>query len=94
VKRTTGNLMGWRLPSMPELASLVDPSAAFGELHLPPGHPFTNVQANNYWTATTFADLPAQAWAVQFSFGGVQSTAKFGPLQVWCVRGGMNADQY
>ncbi|HEX4968446.1 MAG TPA: DUF1566 domain-containing protein, partial [Nitrospiraceae bacterium] len=77
--RTIGNLKGWRLPSIPELASLVDPSVAFGEVHLPPGHPFTNVQTNNYWSATSFADNAAQAWGVLFSSGIVFSGAKFGP---------------
>jgi hypothetical protein len=98
-RRTTGNRTGWRLPSMPELASLVDPSVTSG-LYLPPGHPFTTgatgVQSDVYWSATTLADTPpANAWFVDFSNGNVRDTDKtFDAGHAWCVRGGMNADAY
>ena len=92
--RTTGNRKGWRLPSMPELASLIDPSVAPGPT-LPPGHPFLNVQSAPYWSATTLADIPTAAWDVNFGDGGVNGGDKdTSPRHVWCVRGGMNADQY
>lgn len=41
--RTTGGRKGWRLPSVHELASLVDPSVAPPGPTLPPGHPFLNL---------------------------------------------------
>ena len=44
---TTGGRKGWRLPSVHELASLVDPSVAPGPT-LPAGHPFTNVQPAHF----------------------------------------------
>jgi hypothetical protein len=95
--KTTGNRKGWRLPSMHELASLVDPSVTPGPI-LPAGHPFTNVQSASYWSASTSADVAADAWGVNFGdglFGGaVFSTPKTSIRQVWCVRGGMNADVY
>ena len=63
-----GGRKGWRLPSVIELASLLDPSVpAFDPPgpSLPPGHPFTgtNTGANgtpseqnlNFWSATTSA---------------------------------------
>jgi hypothetical protein len=92
--RTTGGRKGWRLPSVHELASLVDPSVAFPGLTLPSGHPFTDVQPAFYWSATTTAADPANAWDVVFSGSNVTFLNKANTFHVWCVRGGMNADQY
>jgi len=92
---TTGNRKGWRLPSIPELASLVDP--ANNNPALPTGHPFFNVQSSFYWSATTDAVNPTDAWGVRFDFGGLVPGNKAGLVgffHFWCVRGGMNADQY
>jgi hypothetical protein len=95
MSRTTGGRKGWRLPSVFELASLVDPSVPFPGPTLPPGHPFLNVQAK-YLSATTNASDPSEAWFVFFNFGevsaGSKTTTSLG--YVWCVRGAMNADAY
>ena len=101
--RTTGNRKGWRLPSFPELASLVDPNVTPGPT-LPPGHPFTTgatgVQSAAYWSATTLAldpptiVAPTLAWYVDFNIGFVNFGDKVSNLHAWCVRGGMNADAY
>lgn len=91
--RTTGGRKGWRLPSVHELASLVDP--ANFNLSLPTGHPFTNVQSAGYWSATTTAGLPSRAWVVHFGNGSAGTLFKdSGRAHAWCVRGGMNADAY
>jgi Protein of unknown function (DUF1566) len=49
-----GNRSGWRLPTVEELSSLVDPSQP--NLALPAGHPFVNVQFGSgvpaYWSST------------------------------------------
>lgn len=93
--KAVGGQKGWRLPSLPELASLVDPSVGPPGPTLPPGHPFLNVQSNFYWSTSTNAEFPNHAWGVAFDSGIVG-----GPLKTlttpnaWCVRGGMNADQY
>jgi hypothetical protein len=62
---TTGDRKGWRLPSMPELASLVDPLVGPPGPTLPPGHPFTTgttgVQSALYWSATVSVFFPANA---------------------------------
>jgi hypothetical protein len=92
IDKDVGGRKGWRLPSIPELASLVDPSQS--NPALPARHPFTNVQSANYWSATTLADGPSVAWAVGFGNGGVAFDFKTDSFHVWCVRGGMNADQY
>jgi hypothetical protein len=93
--KNVGSRKGWRLPSFAELATLVDPSVAFPGPTLPPGHPFTNVQSFWYWAATTDGFNPGLAWGVYFAAGDVFSFGKHDPdVFVWCVRGGMNADQY
>jgi hypothetical protein len=57
--KMTGGQMGWRLPSLQELTSLVDPSLNDNEgtITLPPGHPFTNIVGafDGYWSSTTTA---------------------------------------
>jgi hypothetical protein len=94
--KVTGNRKGWRLPSVHELASLIDPSVAAPSPTLPAGHPFTIVQSTStvYWSATTNAAIATDAWNLFFGSGGVSTINKSTSLQVWCVRGGSNADVY
>jgi len=92
--RTTGGRKGWRLPSVHELASLMDPNNPSGNPNLPPGHPFSAVQSSNYWSASNDADDPAGAWFVTFLVGAVETEQKTATFFVWCVRGGMNAGKY
>lgn len=84
----TGGRMGWRLPAIPELMSLVDrvplPS-------LPPGHPFA-ARPLGYWSTTTMAEDAGAAWFVHFNGGVVSPEGKFTFLLVWCVRGGSSSD--
>jgi len=84
----TGNRLGWRLPSVEELASLVDRTQS--NPALPPGNPFQNIYTNGlYWTSTTDETTAAGAYAVLFgSSGGIADVAKFGGNNYWCVRGG------
>ena len=100
--RTTGNHKGWRLPSVHELASLLAPPQVGPAL--PAGHPFVLVLpiVNVHWTATTAADPRLSdgtfpnAWFVNLHNGGVDDFAPKvgGQGNAWCVRGGMNADEY
>ena len=91
-QRTVGNRKGWGLPTVQELASLVDPTVPFPGPTLPAGHPFTNVQPDFYWSATANASNPVSAWVVGFDTGfalvGDRSVLFF----VWCVRGGQGVD--
>jgi len=104
VSKNVGGTRGWRLPSVAELVSLIDPSlpapfvpASAFAIGGAPG-----VQSTSYWSASTVADDPAHAWDVgfndglmQFGTGGVFKGNKAqNSLLAWCVRGGMNADQY
>jgi hypothetical protein len=94
--RIASGRKGWRLPSLFELTSLVDPTQSNPTLPaLPPGHPFQNVQPSFYWSATTDADDTSRAWIAFFGGGSTLGPAsKSLGFQTWCVRGGMNADQY
>jgi Protein of unknown function (DUF1566) len=87
---TTGGRLGWRLPTLQELASLVDPTQV--DLALPAGHPFSNdVQSAPYWSATT--DVFGDAWFLNFGTGGLSRTGKSQiVLRAWCVRGGQGVD--
>ena len=95
INKNLGGRKGWRLPSTPELASLVDPNATSSPF-LPAGHPFTNVQsAFFYWAATTNAVNPTTVtWVVNFNDGDVTPGSKASSFNVWCAHGGMDADKY
>ena len=82
---------GWRLPTLQELASLVDTSAS-GSPKLPIGHPFGNAEPLFYWAATSDAMDAAIAWGVRFDTGGAVRNAKNSPYSVWCVRGGQGVE--
>ena len=55
---TTGGRKGWRVPTMEELSSLVDPNQEYPALPL--GHPFSNLQTF-YWSSTTNVEDTTQA---------------------------------
>jgi hypothetical protein len=97
VGKTLGGRRGWRLPSVHELGSLVDPSVPQPGPTLPAGHPFQNVQSATHWSATTSTiDVGVDsAWVVSFGTGHYSIANKdFGTRNIWCVRGNMNADVY
>ena len=88
---TIGNRLGWRLPTLQELASLIDPSQ--NSPALPPGHPFLGVQiADYYFTATADSRNTDNKYIVSFSGDGDLANGQAGnQLElkfVWCVRGG------
>jgi hypothetical protein len=93
----TGGRMGWRLPTLQELETLVDPSQS--NPALPLGHPFSNVQSAYYWSSTGRFVNPDRVWDVCFSgctsgtvSNGLRAGTGLNHLHVWCVRGGQGAD--
>jgi hypothetical protein len=89
--KTVGGRKGWRLPSVHELQSLVDPSVEAPGPTLPSIHPFLNVQSSHYWSASTRAEYPTGAWTVFFGSGLVGSSDKLTVYNhAWCVSGGHN----
>ena len=65
---TDGSQAGqWRLPTLPELTSLLDYSHNSIPDVLPLGHPFTNVQTLSYWSST--AQSSSYGWGVRLGNG-------------------------
>ena len=74
----------WKLPNRKELLSVtshetINPS-------LPPYHPFENVFNSYYWTSTSCARLPDQAWYIHLGGARVFKGMKYGSYMVWPVR--------
>jgi hypothetical protein len=92
-QKEVGGRKGWRLPTIEELASLVDKSVTTSP-KLPEGHPFIGVQSGFYWSSSTYASGTSYAWGVVFNDGSVGYSDKGGGLYVWCVRGGYGHDAY
>jgi hypothetical protein len=90
----TGGRRGWRLPALQELASLVDATDLDALIiDLPPGHPFDQVQAAQYWSATVSASFAGGAWYVDFSDDGETGFELASDrFRVWCVRTGAGVD--
>jgi len=81
----------WRLPNRKELLSLTDYSKY--NPPLPSGHPFTNVQAYDYWSSTTYAYYHLDyAWIFSIWDGSVYAYSKsdYDSYYVWPVRGGLD----
>ena len=83
-----GGNTDWRVPTVQELATLVEPSSI--EVKLPADHPFANVEPGIYWSATERWENRAYASFVNFSSGRSATLEKYMPTFVWCVRGGVN----
>lgn len=87
------NRIGWRLPTVEELSSLVDTRNS--RPALPSNHPFVNVQigatALGYWTSTAFEDGSGAGWFVNLDSGAAGPGNNTILGHFWPVRGGSNA---
>ncbi len=89
---SAGGVSGWRLPTEPELLTLLDVSNVNPALSLPNGHPFTNVPNLPYpWLSSTFDGT--LYWGVNFMGGSpgqpgqaFATTSTSYLWNVWCVR--------
>lgn len=79
-----GGRKGWHLPTIAQLASLVD--TAQSNPSLPNNHPFINIQST-YWSTTQYAPVSAGIWVVDFDNGATYGS-EGEPNAAWCVRGG------
>jgi len=89
--RVVGGRLGWHVPTVEQLASLMTPTATVAP-YLPTGNPFTGVQSSYYWTATTLAGSTTNAWGVNFYTNSVAYGNKSDGFNAWCVRGGQSYD--
>jgi hypothetical protein len=95
IQATDGGRMGWRLPTVQELLSLLDPATANGVNgpSLPPGAPFPlpGFFGRSFWSATQVGDVSSIASKyVVFVAGSVQIVGAQSPSSstnhFWCVR--------
>jgi hypothetical protein len=78
------NYGNWRLPNRRELLSLISHDRM--NPALPARHPFKNVFHGYYWSASTSARLPQQAWYIHFGGAKVYRGMKHASYMVWPVR--------
>ena len=83
--KTIGGRKGWRAPSVDELNTLIDSDQR--DPALPPGHPFSNIKSEIYWTATPHPKDDIVAWQVSFFTGEPVTDQKSGMRRMWCVLG-------
>ena len=94
IGKNVGGRKEWRLPSLEELAGLVDPSVAPPGLALPLNHPFLTVRSAVYWSATRVGEDPKGSWAVHLGLGGGATFINWAhSVLIWCVHDGINAGQ-
>ena len=99
INRTVGTngQKGWRLPSVVELASLVDTTSSICTVDgkcLPDGSPFELAWRGVYWSTSELAGDTKFAWVVGFGSGYVDTGVKGTRFRVWCVRGPMQESVY
>lgn len=81
--KIVGERRGWRLPSVVELASLIDPSLPAPFV---PTTVFPTVQLADYLAMSKNANITDDAWHVGFGDGSMAGPFKIHKCHVWCVR--------
>ncbi len=75
----------WRLPNRKELRGLINYGQSSSVTWLE-GQGFSNVQAAQYWSSTTYAPDPLAAWAINMGDGSMGVPARTASHYVWPVR--------
>jgi len=88
VNKKVGKRKGWRVPTIHEIATLVDKTQSGPAL--PSGHPFIDVRKDRYSSTTPFN--ATNTWYIHLNRGGVSVLAKSYPRVAWCLRGGKSVD--
>jgi uncharacterized protein YegL len=82
----------WQLPNRRELKSLVNYGQVSSAAWLnDPAQGFSGVQANGYWSSTTYETDTSRAWFVDMLAGGGFGITKSGNALAWPVRSGQVA---
>ncbi|MEX2964771.1 DUF1566 domain-containing protein [Microbulbifer sp. TYP-18] len=81
---------GWRLPSVDELATLVDRSRHDPAIDT---EKFPDTKNHWYWTSTPFARTDAAVWAVHFRYGDVGNDFRYNLACVRAVRTGQGNEK-
>jgi hypothetical protein len=87
-RRMHANQIGWRLPSLDELASLIDTGRRSPAL--PAGHPFSLPSGGMpVWTTTVDLDNPQVVYSVDIEYGNIRWLPKdtSAAFLAWCVKG-------
>lgn len=74
---------GWRLPTIMELQSIMDPTRTDPSIDL---SAFPSTPADQYWSATNVAGSGTQAWVLHFFYGWTENIATTAAVRVRCVR--------
>ncbi len=91
VDKVIGNRRGWRMPTIQEGASLIDPTQSTPAL--PAGHPFGVTNIGLTWAATTYDASKDAAFVLHLYNGATFLFFKTSESNaVWCVRGGRGVD--
>jgi len=77
----------WRLPTIKELSTIIDSSIAYPGPTINTDY-FPNTQSYDYWSSTTHAVDPYNAWSVGFTDGYLNGGIKSFSRNVRAVRGG------
>lgn len=91
----TGGRMGWRLPAVQELLTLVDPAQGAATVPIQAPHPFVFDLGFNFVSASTVAGDASLAWVASAAPSGASAQGflpKTNPWHVLCVRGGQGGD--
>jgi hypothetical protein len=84
-----GGYSDWRMPTIKELAYIVNYSIPYPGPTIDTGY-FPNTVSSLYWAATTYAGGTNDAWGVYFDYGYGHGDVKNGSYDVRAVRGGQS----